>query len=133
MYVKYSLYFWNPPILTPQQEIEVGRMFTEMGREAAIKRAPYLAANERAHMAAAQHRTAGQWAILMLIAVAFFGGCAWVIVSNRVLLVTFGIALIPLLAFSLPTLLSSRRRYERWVDLMMARYVKALQQGKTDA
>jgi hypothetical protein len=48
--VRYTLYSWNPPILTPEQEVEAGRQIVMTGGPAAWKRkAPYLPDRERAN------------------------------------------------------------------------------------
>lgn len=46
--IRYVLYFWNPPILSPEQEIEVGHeIIATGGTDLWKKKAPYLPSNER--------------------------------------------------------------------------------------
>ena len=60
--VRYTLYFWNPPILTPEQEVEAGRQIVLTGGpEAWKKKAPYLPEERtRAEAYASTKRTARQ-------------------------------------------------------------------------
>jgi Flp pilus assembly protein TadB len=121
MYVRYNLYFWTPPILTPEQEIQVGRQIVLEGRETFLKRAPYLSDEDRRHVEAGKHYTPKQRIILCFIGVVFL---IVLIVTAWPLL--FGI--IPIVLYSGGTLWHSRARYHRWVDEMIAKYAASAAQ-----
>jgi hypothetical protein len=122
LYVRYNVYGWTPPKLSPEQEIEIGREIALHGRSKILELAPYLSERERQQIAAAKNRTATQKITVTTVAVLFFGACRYVIASNRALLVPFLIALFAIGGFSLTSLLGARAAYRKWVDEMLAKY-----------
>jgi len=51
--IRYTLYFWNPPVLRPGEEVEAGRHIAATGGpEVWKKKAPYLPERERARVEA---------------------------------------------------------------------------------
>ena len=117
-YVRYRLYFWNAPILTPKQEIDAGRQIVmDGGPEAWKKRAPYLPPDERPTEgdSSPKRRTI---AILILL-----GFLAIVILAGPVLWIPLGIVCITVLPLSMYTLFSARKRYHSWVDKVVDAYL----------
>ncbi len=116
MYIRYNIYLWAPPKLTPEQEIDVGRQIVLEGREAFLQRAPYLSPDERQRIAAAKQMPPLKRAILIAVFVALLIGAlavAWV-----PLLIGGG----AILLYSGGSLWHARARYHQWVDEMIAKY-----------
>jgi hypothetical protein len=119
MYIRYSVYLWTPPILTPEQEVQIGRQIVMEGRETFLKRAPYLSQEDQRRMEAAQHYTTKQRIVLGTIFAAMM--IAVVVLFWPILL-----GIIPILLYSGGSLLHARYRYHRWVDDMIAKYAASV-------
>ncbi len=117
--VRYNIYTWCPPILTPEEEIEAGRQIVIKGREWYLSQTPYLSRHETARIENAKTMTKEQKFRLIGIAVVFFGLVIFMVGAK------FFIALLaatPILALIMGSLYLSRRRYHQWVDHMIAKY-----------
>ena len=127
--VRYTLYFWNPPILTPEEEVEAGRQIvTTGGPEVWKKKAPYLPERERARAEAsgARRLTMPQTILLIILLLSVLALC--VVAGPRLWIplgVTLGVACVTVLPLSLFTLVTTRRRYHDWIDKMVAAYLDA--------
>lgn len=120
--IRYTLYFWNPPILTAEQEVEVGRQIvTTGGADVWKKKAPYLHGRERARVEAyASAKPTSPQIILAVIAV--LGLLAVLVAAGPRLLVPLGVVCVMVLPLSVYTLLTARKRYHNWVDQVVAAY-----------
>lgn len=116
MYISYNVYLWSPPILTPEQEIEIGRQIILEGREAFLKRAPYLSEKDRQRAEAAKHYTPKQKIILGVVFAAI------VVPAIVFFWLPMLLLIVPVLIYSGGSLLYARSRYHRWVDEMIAKY-----------
>lgn len=120
--VRYTLYFWNPPILTPEQEVNAGRQIVMTGGpEAWKKKAPYLPDKERARVEAyaSTKRTVPQVILAVTGLLAFL---AIAIAAGPRLWIILGVACVTVLPLSLYTLVTARKRYYDWVDKMVSAY-----------
>ena len=120
MYIRYNIYLWTPPKLTPQQEIEVGRQIVLEGREAYLKHAPYLGPDERQRIAAAKQMPPLKRAILIAVFVTLLAvalAVAWL-----PLLIGGGLVLL----YSGGSLWHARARYHQWVDEMIVKYAASV-------
>jgi Flp pilus assembly protein TadB len=122
--VRYTLYFWNPPILTPEEEVEAGRQIvTTGGPEVWKKKAPYLPERERARAetSGARRLTMPQGILLIILLLSVL---ALIVVAGPRLWVplgvTLGVACVTVLPLSLYTLVTARKRHHNWVDKMVA-------------
>ena len=112
--IQYQLYFWNPPKLTAEQEVQIGREIVLQGREIFLKKAPYLPPDQRRLVEQAPPATP----LRIAVAVVFFGGALVFFAVFWWLL----IALVPILLLSLGSMWQARSRYRQWVDEMIAKY-----------
>ena len=122
--IRYALYFWNPPILTPEQEVEAGRQIVMTGGpEAWKKKAPYLRDRERARAEAdaSSERTVLQMILVVIVLLGFLA-IAVVIAGPRPW-VPLGVVCVTVLPLSLYTLVTARRRYHTWVDKVVDAYL----------
>lgn len=118
--IRYRIYTWTPPRLTPEQEAALGRQIALEGRERFLeKHHPYLGEDEQAQLVAAKTWTIGQKVILGFVGVMFFGLAA---LTGGLLLLVALITCSPILALSMGSLLVSRNRYRKWVDEMLGKY-----------
>jgi hypothetical protein len=123
MLFRYNLYFWTPPKLTPEQEIEIGRQIVVVGRDAFLQRTPYLSERESKHVEAGKQLTRRQRIILAVVGVPLM--IAALAALPLVILLGAGAVVI----YSGSTLLHSRSLYRRWVDDMIAKYAASVAQG----
>jgi hypothetical protein len=121
-YVKYNIYLWGPPTLTPEQEIEIGREIALRGRDYFRQRAPYLSNEEQQRIEDAKHYTRGHKIKIIVVAILLFGPCIVFISRTPRIWVPFLIALVPILVLSLGSLLHARARYHKWINEMLAKY-----------
>jgi hypothetical protein len=119
LYIRYSVYLWTPPILTPEQEIQIGHQIVVEGREVFLKRAPYFSHEDQRHIEAARHYTTKQRIVLGTIFAAMM--IAVVVLFWPILL-----GIIPILLYSGGSLLHARNRYHRWVDDLIAKYAASI-------
>jgi Flp pilus assembly protein TadB len=117
--IRYNIYFWFPPILTPEEEIEAGRQIAIKGREWYLSQTPYLNQHETARIENARTMTKEQKFRLIGIGGVFFGLILFTVGAK--FLVALLVAM-PILALIMGSLYLSRRRYHRWVDDMIAKY-----------
>jgi hypothetical protein len=113
-FIQYQLYFWNPPTLSAEQEIQIGREIAMQGRDVFLKKAPYLPGNQRQLVEQAPPIKPRGIAILIV----FCGAMLWFFAVFWWLL----IGLVPILLLSIGSLLHSRSRYRKWVDEMIGKY-----------
>jgi hypothetical protein len=130
-YIRYNVYFWAPPTLTPEQEIHIGGEIAREGREAFLERHhPYLSKREQEQIVEAKNRTPAQNARVWIVATLFFGPLlffAWPVILIGLL------ACIPIFGLSIGSMLLSKGRYRRWVDEMVAKYAAhAAQHGQIE-
>lgn len=121
-FIRYTLYFGNPPILSEPEEIEAGREIVATGGPAEWKKkAPYLPLNERlrAERAATSAPTPAK---LALSAAALLVSLVLIAVAGPALWVPMGILSVTVLPLSLYTIFTSRRRYHTWVDKVVQAY-----------
>lgn len=115
--IRYTLFFWTPPILTPEQEIEIGRLIVLEGREKFLQRAPFQA-NRRGRV---DFRNFGmrQWIILIAFVALIIPGL--IVFWLPMLIACFLIGI-----YSGGSFLLSRYYYGRWVDKMIGKYATAV-------
>jgi hypothetical protein len=121
--IRYTLYFWNPPILMPEQEVEAGRQIvTTGGPDAWKKKAPYLPDRERARAEAyaTTKRTVPQ---LILAAAVLLGFLAVIVAAGSRLWIPLGVVCMTVLPLRLYTLVTARKRYHSWIDKVVAAYL----------
>jgi hypothetical protein len=122
MYIRYNIYSWTPPKLTPEQEIYLGREISLEGREAFLRRNhPYLSKNEQDQVQMSQNMTRSEKIKILVIGTLFFG--PMIIFVPAIPLVAL-LALTPIIGLSMGSLVISRNRYRLWVDKMIAKYAK---------
>jgi len=122
MYILYNIYSWNPPKLTPEQEIYLGREIALAGREAFLRRYhPYLSKKEQAQVQMSQNMTTSQKIKALIIGALFF---APMIFFGPAVPLVLLVAFVPIVGLSMGSLLLSRNRYRRWVDEMIGKYAK---------
>jgi hypothetical protein len=104
MFVRYNVYGWAPPKLTPEEEIEIGREIVLKGRDFYLNQAPYLSKDEQLLIESAKHYSATQKFIIRFTCILFFG--AAIVFGGAKLLVIF-IAATPILILSIGSLLEA--------------------------
>jgi hypothetical protein len=119
-YVRYRLYFWNPPILTADQEIDAGRKIVMSGGpEALKKRALYLPPEERPTEGDEKSSP-----MRMTISIIILLGFLLLIVSaGPILWIPLGIVSVTVLPLSIYTLKTARSRYHDWIDKVVDAYL----------
>lgn len=125
-YVKYNIYFWSPPALTPEQELEIGHQIATHGRDHFRQQAPYLSEKEQRTLATARNYTPAEKVRLWAISIVFFGGCGYVILSNKRLLMMFLVTLAVIGLFTIGSMLYARHRYHAWLDEILAKYAASV-------
>ena len=121
--VRYTLYFWNPPVLTPEQEVSAGRHIVMTGGpEAWKKKAPHMPEMERARVEAyaTTKRTVPQ---LILAVAVLLGFLAIIVAAGPRLWIPLGVVCVTVLPLSLYTLATARKRYHSWIDKVIAAYL----------
>jgi hypothetical protein len=116
---RYTLYFWCPPQLTPEQEIEIGRQIVLEGREVFLKRAPYLSEEDRRRIEAAKQMAPWQRVLAGITLTVMVIG-ALMVAWLPLLMVG-----VPIFLYSGGSLWHARSRYHRWVDEMIAKYAES--------
>jgi hypothetical protein len=136
--IKYRLYFWNPPILAPAEQVAAGRMILMNGGKAAwLKRTPYLPKDESEAIAGAENwnrkpllQKAGDIGLPLI----FFGAIFAFV--GTLLLVPLLLICATILPISLYTRWQAKKRYEKWVADMVDAYsdhaAKEYVNGKTN-
>lgn len=120
--VRYTLYFWNPPNLTAEEEVRIGRHIAMTGGPVEWKKkAPYLPDKQRKR-AEAYASTKPSGPRLILAAVILLGFLAIVVVAGPRLWVPVGIVCVTVLPLSLYTLVTARKRYYDWIDKVVTAY-----------
>jgi hypothetical protein len=120
--IRYRLYFWNPPILTSEQELEFGRQIVTQGRAAFFEQYhPYLSDKEQQQIQHSKQMMPKQKTRAIILAVLFFGPLLFFVGAP---LLVFVLLASPILALSLGTMLVARKRYRRWVDEMADKYAR---------
>lgn len=117
--IRYNIYLWTPPTLTPEQEIQVGREIARVGRDACLRQTPYLSKEEQQRIAATQNLSTPRKMVIGLIGVLLVG---LMVFTGGIALAIALIAVTPLLVLSIGSLLHAKKRYQRWVDEMLAKY-----------
>ena len=121
--VRYTLYFWNPPILTPEQEVSAGRHIVMTGgAEAWKKKAPYMPEIERARVKA-YARTKRTVPQLILAVAVLLGFLAFIVAAGPRLWIPVGVVCVTVPPLSLYTLATARKRYRSWIDKVVAAYL----------
>ncbi|MGD0764106.1 MAG: hypothetical protein ABR929_13120 [Roseiarcus sp.] len=121
--VRYTLYFWNPPILTPEEEVEAGRHIVMTGgAEAWKKRPPYTPEKEWARVEA--YATPKRTVPRLILAVAILlGFLAVIVASGPRLWIPVGVVCATVLPLSLYALATARKRYHSWIDKVVVAYL----------
>jgi hypothetical protein len=126
--IKYFIYFWSPPTLAYEEEVEVGKQIVLMGREKFLELTPYLSQEGRSrnkYYRNLRNNNPGRYAWTVLIAVSFFAIAIYTIIATNHLanfLIVLLIAGVPIGLLSIGSMMSARARYRRWVDEMVAKY-----------
>jgi hypothetical protein len=120
--IRYRLYFWNPPKLTPEQELSIGREIVTLGRAAFLEQYhPYLSDKEQQQIQHSKQMTPKQKTRAIILAALFFGPIVFFVGAPLLILL---LVVSPILALSLGTMLVARNRYRRWVDEMADKYAR---------
>jgi hypothetical protein len=128
VYIRYNIYFWIPPHLTPEEEIQAGRQIVLQGREVFLQKAPYLSNEEQRRIEDAKHISGNKRIILGVVFAAL-------VIPVFVVAWWLLIAVIPVIILSLGSMLHARTRYRNWVDEMISKYAAHAQkqEGQIDA
>jgi Flp pilus assembly protein TadB len=119
--IRYPLYFWTPPTLTPAQEIEVGRQIALEGRDKFLQRtAPFK--GQVFIWPAFENFSPREW-----LAVAIFA--AMIVATLVLFLVPLVIFVIVIGGYSGSTLVMSRHYHRKWTEQMLAKYAAFASQG----
>jgi hypothetical protein len=118
---RYFIYLWTPPILAPEQEIQIGRQIVLEGREAFLRKTPYLSEEEQQRIEWAKNVSPTKRIIFGVIFAAlvipFLASVWWLVIP-----------VIPAIALSLGTRFHAKNRYRNWIDEMIAKYAAYAQQ-----
>jgi hypothetical protein len=122
--IKYRLYFWNPPILSPAEQVAAGRMILMNGGKAAwLKRTPYLPQDESEAIARAadwKRKSLLQKTREIGLPLIFFGAIFAFV--GTLILVPLLLVCATILPISLYTRWQAKKRYQKWVADMVHAY-----------
>jgi hypothetical protein len=125
-YVRYRIYLWTPPLLTPEQQVEAGRQIVANGgADEWKKKAPYLPPEEQAAVANARRNpNALQKALLIALAAGAVLAVAAFVPGAAIALGVVAITIVPI---GVGSLIHSKNRYQKWVDEMVEVYLRDLE------
>lgn len=123
MIVSYSYVTWDPPHLTADEELS-------LGREIAIKGREQFVAEFRANIGKQPSDQQGQPAspLRVFVTIIFLVGCLAVIVSAGMFL-PVAVIIVFVTGIYLVSVHIATRKFEKWVDRLIARYAAHIALG----
>ena len=147
--VRYTIYGWSPPELSPSERIWLGEEIAKVGRKAfvtALKQklsAPARAPNTRSFTFSEIITDAKRlrdekrarpgppmWAVAVTLL--FFGGCFWIIASNPRLLVSLLVTMAIVAPISIGSLLWMYNKVDRWAQSFIDEYADSVANRKSE-
>jgi hypothetical protein len=128
MIVQYQYVTWSPPSLTDEEELEYGRQIALVGREHFVRefRKSILGSQQPKEGGISSWHPAARWAFtaafvsLMLFGLTLMNERQW---SGMIMLMIMALAIYFVSAYF------AARKYEKWIDHLVARYAAHVARG----
>jgi hypothetical protein len=130
MMVQYSYVTWSPPSLTESQELELGRQIALVGREHFVRefRKSIGKSQQPRKGGIADWPPAARWAFIVVFGGFILFGLAQMDESAWRGLVAL---LVMVLGIYFVSVYFATRKFERWIDRLVARYAAHVARGGT--
>jgi hypothetical protein len=114
--IRYYVFSWTRPVLTPEQEIEIGRLIAAEGRDAFLK-----GTHPFPHAENANRKPVGpvEW----IAVIVFIGLLLW---SFVLFWLPMLIVIVPISLYSGGSYLYAQQCRRRWVDEMIGKYAASV-------